>query len=523
MGRNRSAGVAGCGRVGWCAGVCAMVISGCGRVDPGWDYERARREVARVTGADRLFDPRHAEEVVEVVGALLEGGLTAEEAVQIALLHNGRLQAALYEIGVARADLVQAGLLSNPVLGVAFRLPAGGGLANIDMDIAQEMAELWQIPVRKRLARRVLEGRIFEIAQQAVATAMEARVAYYAARAAQERLGVAEESLRVAQQVLELTRLRREAGAGTELDVNLARGVVLEAQQAVAEARLGWSSALRRLATVLGMVLPASEIALAEPLPEPPRERIDPEAAVAVAVSRRLDLKAAREAVLAAEQAVALEYRRVFPTLEVGGAMERDARRRQGGRKLLADTARASLAAGRLTAPDIQPRSERQRGRRRDVITGPLLSVELPVFDQNLAQIARARMQYEQSRRAYEGLAREVYQEVREALDQAETAWEMARFYREQVVPQSERNLEMAQDSYRAGKASILVVLDARRTWLAVRTAYIDMLERAAVSIPRLEFAAGASLEALGRSATTQPGTGAGPTTRPSGARRTGR
>ncbi len=480
---------------------CGLIGAGCARVDPRADYRQARAQVERSTGAGRLFDPQRRAEDAGLVAQLLQDGLTADEAVQVALLNNAEVQAALYEIGVARADLVQAGLLSNPVLGVAFRLPAGGGLANIDLDLAQNIAELWQMPVRKRIARRDLQRTILQVAQQAVETATEARRRYYAARAAARRFEIARNNVRLAEEVLELTRFRRQAGAGSELDVNLARGVVLEARRGLTEARLEADSARRALADVLGLAVPAAELELSEPLPAPPRHRIDPQAAISLALARRLDLRAAREAALAAEQALVLEYRRVFPTLEIGVAMERDARQRQGGRKLLADTARASIAAGRLSPPDIQPRSERQRERRRDVITGPLISLELPVFDQNIAQIARARLLYEQRQRVYEGLIRRLHQQVRDALDRAVTAWDVARFYDEQILPQAGRSLEMARDAYRAGKVSILAVLEAQRTWLAVRQAYIDALERAATSIPELELAVGARLEDLLRSA----------------------
>ena len=46
---------------------------------------------------------------------LLSEKITADEAVQVALLNNRELQAVYSELGIAQADLVQAGLLSNPI------------------------------------------------------------------------------------------------------------------------------------------------------------------------------------------------------------------------------------------------------------------------------------------------------------------------------------------------------------------------------------------------------------------------
>jgi len=128
----------------------AGLLAGCATVNPRPDYQRAAEHVARATGNERLFEPGDDEFVANRVGELLANGLTATESGQIALLNNPQLQAAFYEIGMARADVVQSGLFSNPSLGMALRLPAGGGLANFEADLAQNIAELWLFRCRRR-------------------------------------------------------------------------------------------------------------------------------------------------------------------------------------------------------------------------------------------------------------------------------------------------------------------------------------------------------------------------------------
>ena len=142
--------------------VSTMMV-GCATVNPQPDYQRAAKYVRRSTGQERLFDPGEKEADAQSIRTWLADGLTVDEAAQIALLNNPQLRAALYEIGVARADLVQSGLLSNPSLGVSMRLPSAGGLADIELDLAQNIADLWQIPVRKRAAERNLEQTILTI------------------------------------------------------------------------------------------------------------------------------------------------------------------------------------------------------------------------------------------------------------------------------------------------------------------------------------------------------------------------
>ncbi len=487
----------------------AVFAAGCARVNPQPDYRRAAGYVGRSTGHARLFDPQQRAADAQLAQELLADGLTAEEAAQVALLSNPELQAALYEIGVARAELVQAGLLSNPSLGLALRLPSAGGLANIDFDLAQNLADLWQIPLRKKAAERNLEQTILTIARQGARTAARAKSAYWSAVGADHRLRIARENLEVSRKILDLTRFRREAGAGSELDVNLAHGVVLDARLAVTEARLAAASARRALATVLGFDGDAGALRLTETLPAPPDHAFEPRRLIDAAWTRRLDVRALQHAVGAAEQRLALEVRRVFPTLEVGVALERDARRRMAGRKLLADTARSSIAAGALSAPDIQPRSERRQAKGQDVIIGPMLSIELPVFDQNQARIAKAGYELEQRLRVLEGLRRTLRQEVREAVDQAQAAWDVARFYQREVVPQARKSLELSRAAYKAGRSSILSVLDAQRSFLAARDQYAAALQRAATAVPALERAVGLPLERVLEETKRSPGAAA--------------
>jgi cobalt-zinc-cadmium efflux system outer membrane protein len=60
------------------------------------------------------------------VSGLLAQPLTADAAVQVALLRSRELQAVYEDLGVAQADLVHAGLLRNPDLAGFFRIPDRG-------------------------------------------------------------------------------------------------------------------------------------------------------------------------------------------------------------------------------------------------------------------------------------------------------------------------------------------------------------------------------------------------------------
>jgi cobalt-zinc-cadmium efflux system outer membrane protein len=466
-------------------------FAGCASVNPGPDFDRVDRQVESAIGERVGYRPGDEPAVRARVAELLEGGLSVQEAVQLALLNNPRVWAGLMRTGMARADVVQAGLFTNPTVGILLRFPEAGGLADLETALAQNIADLWMIPARTRAAERDLDRSILETAREATAIANDVKVAYFNAVAAQRAWEISRENLALVEQLLRITEARLEAGAVGVLDVNLVRGLRLRAEVDQRNARLAAATARRTLATLLGLEAPAEDLALIDPLPAPLTAGIDAEQLIEVALQARLDLRAARDAVAAAEARVRFEYARVFQNVELSFELERSARRAPPGRNIAADTARASIARGALTAPEVESRGQRRLARSQEIeaILGPGLSVTLPLFDQNQAQIARARLALQEADALLESLQRAIAQETREAVDRATTAWAIARIYEQEVLPQAQTTLELSQSAYQAGQTSILNVIDAQRSLLETRQAYIAALQSAATALVDLERA----------------------------------
>lgn len=489
--------------------VVLLIPMGCAKVNPSTDYQRAATEVFAATGQSAVFDPNDDSQAIQVVSELLRDGLTAEDAVRVAMLNNPTLRAAFLRIGMARADLVQSGLFSNPSLAFSLQFPEGGGRSNLQASLAQNIVDLWHIPVRKKVAESTLTETVLTIARESTQLAADTKAAYFAAVAADRDLSIVKENLEVAQGLLNVTLARQKAGAVGELDVNLARSPALNAELEVQTARLDVGTARRRLATLLGLTMEAENLRLTDPLPQPPDVNLSPDQVVEVALSARLDLKAARQATAVAEDRVREEFLQVFPNIELGPFLERNERRALPGRNIPADAARSSVAAGAPTAPDIQSRGQRNQERRQEIdsILGPALTMTLPIFDQNQAQIAKAEFGYQQALKQLDAIERAVVQETRQAVARAQTVWEVARFYETQIVPQAQKNLKLSDTSYRAGKTSIITVLEAQRTLLATRRIAMDAMRTAAVSIAELERITGrpATVLLLQATPTSQP------------------
>lgn len=485
-----------------------LLLAGC-QVNPTGDYQRANQLIRESTNAESVADPQAEATDAAALSRQLADGLGLEQAVRIALMNNRQLQSSFLEIGIAKAEWVQAGLLSNPALGFSLMFPEGGGRSNLQVNLAQNIVDLWQIPIRRRVAELELERTILQIARTAGELANSTKRAYYNAVASEQLAGLAQENLEIFTKSYNAIRARREAGAVAALDENLARGELLQAQLALRETELQAATAKRELAKLMSVETDLGSVRLADDLPDSPTLTLHADDLIAVARDKRLDLKSLEQAAQASEESVRLEFASIFPEITVGPSFERMERRAQPGRTLGADFARSSIAAGTPTIPDIQTRGQRRAEERQEIdsILGPSVSMTLPIFDQNQAQIARARFGQTQSVKSYEDLYINIAQDIRVGVDRAGISWSQVAFYRDELIPQAARNLQFAEASYRAGNTDIITLLQSQRGAIQVKQGYVTTWSSAAIAWADLELAVGVPL--------TEVAKGAGLTARP--------
>ncbi len=474
---------------------CGGGFSGCTRVDSAADIARVSELAAERSIEADLYDPAVDDTVSDRVGALLADGLTLEEAVQVALLNNRSFQSLFYEIGASRADVVQSTLLTNPSLSFMSRFPEGGGIPNIEIGIGQELVDLWQIPVRKKVAEAKLQQVVLQVAQRTVQLRAEVKTSAYEVLAARRAEETAEESRQLVTHTHELLQRQREAGEISQFEVNLDRGNVIDANLEVIDFRRQREAAQIALARILGISGGLQRVDVRDALPEPGPVPPDAEL-LRVATEQRLDVQIASFEVDATEAEVQRQYLNIFPSLMAGFNIERGDQRALPSRKIIADTLRGSIASGGLTAPTIQSRAERDLERRQiiDAILGPTLQVTLPIWDQNQAQIAKARFAHMQARKRLEDLLNTIAAEVQDAAATARAAYEIDQFYDSEALPQAERNVESARHVYTDGEQGIMVLIEAQRSLVRRRAAHVDVLRRYAVAMAQLEAAVGGRL-----------------------------
>ena len=116
-------------------------------------------------------------------GVSLADGLTADEAVALALWNNATFQVSVSELGFARADLLDAGLLTNPVLSLLLPL----GPKQFEATLRWPVEVLWERPRRIASARRAADVTAQRLVQSGLDLVLAVRTAYADLRLATER------------------------------------------------------------------------------------------------------------------------------------------------------------------------------------------------------------------------------------------------------------------------------------------------------------------------------------------------
>ncbi len=149
------------------------------------------------------------------------GGLTADEAVRLALENNGELRALRSEIDAARGRLKQAGLRPNPKLNLNGARQIGGRDNNESAEFMLPLELGGRRAARIAVAQRELEARQFELADRERLLAAEVRLKFAESLASARKLNVVENSITVAKQGYDLVAARVTEGKTAPLEQNM--------------------------------------------------------------------------------------------------------------------------------------------------------------------------------------------------------------------------------------------------------------------------------------------------------------
>jgi cobalt-zinc-cadmium efflux system outer membrane protein len=426
-------------KVGWLF-LLPLLLSGCLSValNAGFDEVRATVEERSATKIFWNNGTDLDKEAAGKVSALLESKLTADEAVQIALLNNRELQAIYSELGVAQADLVQAGLLRNPIFDAAVKFPTSGGRPELEFSAAMNFLDLFYMPLRKRLAAARFEEAKTRVTGTVLDFAARVRNAYYAHQANEQMLELRQTIVQVLDASFEVMRRLHESGNVNDLDFAQERALLETGKLALRSAELAVRQSRENLNVLMGLWGKETEWQTDNRLPDIPEQPMQTESIERIALERSVDLLNARQRLIfAGEQLGFNRWTALVPEFDLG------------------------------------PIGKREDGL---WLVGPTLEFPIPLFDQGQARIGRAAAELRRAQYEYYALGVRIRATARAVRDRLEAARDRALYYRDIVLPLREWIVNEAQLQYNAMQLGPFQLLRAKEQQIETAVGYIAAL-----------------------------------------------
>jgi outer membrane protein TolC len=370
--------------------------------------------------------------------------------VQIALLNNRGLQATYADLGIADADVAQAGRLRNP--GFSFTRLRRADEVEIERMFLLDLLGLLTMPIRTELEKHRLALTQDRVAGEVLQVAADTRRAWHRAIAARESAKYAEQVKEAAEAGAGLARRMAAAGNFSKLDQAREQVFYAEATAYLARARQAALAERERLTQWMGLWGDDIAFQLPERLPElppAPREIADVEAQ---ALRQRLDVRGAMKEAEGIAASLAL-----------------------------------TRATGFISVLELGYQRNSASGLPRQ--TGYEIEIRLPIFDWGDARAARAEHVYMQAVNRAADTAVRARSEVREAYGAYRTAFDLARHYRDEIVPLRKRISEENLLRYNGMLISVFELLADARSQIGAVNAAIETLRDFWLAEANLELA----------------------------------
>jgi outer membrane protein TolC len=434
------------------AATALFALTGCAGLGEDGAFSRVEQAVKERTGAETKWarSDADADTVRGRVKELLAKPLGPTEAVQIALLNNPGLQASYAEVGIAEADLVQASRWRGPTFSFA-RLRRGDE-TEIERGVFFDVLGLLTIPLSTRASESRLQATQNRAAAEALRIALETRKAWFQTVAAQETARYMAQVRESAEASAELARRMANIGNFPKLTQAREQAFYAETTAQLARARHNATAARERLARLMGLW--GEDLAFEHPerLPELPKSVREGGDLEAQAIAQRLDVQGARRDADSLARSLGLtKVTRFVNLLEVG----------------------------------VLSNSETNKPRQR----GWEIEIGLPIFDFGGARVARAERLYMQAVNRTVEVAIEARSEVREAYSSYRTAFDVAKHYRDEIVPLRKRISEEVLLRYNGMLMSVFELLADSREQVAAVNGYIESVREFWIAESDLQMA----------------------------------
>ena len=419
----------------------ALLLSGCATFSPDGGMTVVANVAAETINKDvaSIRTEDDAERAKGIVQGLLRRSLTADAAVQVALLNNRGLQASYNELALAEANMVQETLPPNPTFSI-FRI-AGNGALEAEAQIVGNILALSTLPSRSEIARQRFQQAQLRAAEETLRLAADVRRAYYRAVAANELVGLLTDAKSTAESTAQLASKLGQTGALNKLDQAREQVFYSETTADLAIIRQDAASSRERLSRLLGLWDGDLGFRLPQKLPDLPRRPLSLPGIEVDAVEHRIDLQIARIELVALAKSLNLTEATRFVTLLDVAGVDRKTRDPSG-----------------LTY--------RERGF--DV------QFQIPIFDGGEVRVRQAAETYNQAFNRLTEKAVNVRSEARDAFRVYRSAYDIAGHYQREILPLRKIISDEMQLRFGSMQDDVFAVLTEARLRIASLRAAIE-------------------------------------------------
>jgi outer membrane protein TolC len=402
--------------------VAGLVLTGCASFSQDGGFDSVDKLTKDRIGQSPSYQrsAEQADSAAMRVAELLKQPLTADAAVEVALLNNKELQASYADLGIAEADLVRAGRLANPSF--TFGRLSGNGVVEIDRAVVFNVLGLLTMPLAKQVEQRRFEQAQLQAAYESVGAAAEARKAFFEAVAAQQLVGYFAQVKAAADASNDLAKRMVLAGNFSKLAQMREQSFYSDAVTNLAKARHQAVAAREALVRALGLSGEQLDVKLPDRLPDLPAAPAEPKDAEQTAMDKRLDVLMAKRSTEATAKSLGLSKATRFVNVLHMGYQNKS-------------------ATGEALSQGYE------------------IELELPMFDFGSARVARAEATYMQSMNRTAAVAIKARSEVRESYSAYRTSYDVAKHFRDEVVPLRKRISEENLLRYNGMLASVFDLL----------------------------------------------------------------
>lgn len=386
--------------------------------------------------------------------------MTMQEAIAFGLQNNPGLQAHFEDIGIRKADLVQAGFYSNPNVESIFRVPKKDtDQTNIKVAVNFMLSDLWQVPFRKKVAQGNLDIKTYEIISEILQLRKQIQLSYLTCQYKQEYLALIKEITSVIQNIKERIDYRYQFGYNSKLDRYFALSKLAEWQAKIIDTQAELDTAYIELHEILGTQISSNTFNLVDSFTVP-EFTVSQKELEHVAISSHPYILIEQAKITKARAEISYEKSRIIDNVQVGISYERDFEKLTSG-------------------------------------VGPSFGINIPLFDTNYGNIERAEFEVTQAQKQLVAQKRMIFKNISNQFVLYAAYIKQIEHYNQLVIPPAMKAIAFSKEFFDKMQMSMIIFLETQIDLFQSKVKLLELTYRAAQEYVELEFSAGAQLGSI--------------------------